>query len=36
MAGSVFCGRICAHAFFFGSEEDVEEEERVGTDPEDE
>ncbi len=25
MAGSVFCGRVCAHAFFFGADEDVDE-----------
>jgi hypothetical protein len=25
MAGSVFCGRVCAHAFFFGGDEDADE-----------
>ncbi len=25
MAGSIFCGRVCSHAFFFGSDEDVDE-----------
>jgi hypothetical protein len=26
MGGSVFCGSPCAHAFFFGGQEDVEDE----------
>ncbi len=25
MGGSVFCGKSCAHAFFYGGEEDVED-----------
>jgi len=30
MAGSVFCGRLCAHSFFFGGGEDEEEENSRG------
>ncbi|HTR04249.1 MAG TPA: hypothetical protein VMN82_13740 [Thermoanaerobaculia bacterium] len=26
MGGSVFCGSACANAFFFGGQEDVEDE----------
>ncbi len=25
MSGGVFCGRICAHAFFYGGDEDTED-----------
>jgi hypothetical protein len=25
-AGAIFCSRLCAHSFFYGGEEDVEEE----------
>jgi hypothetical protein len=35
MAGSVFCGRVCAHAFFFGADEDADEG-QSGRDYEDE
>ncbi len=28
MAGAVFCGRVCAHAFHYGGAEDVDEDER--------
>ena len=27
MAGAIFCGRLCAHSFFYGGEEDVGEDE---------
>ena len=26
MGGNVFCGKACANAFFFGGQEDVEDE----------
>jgi len=26
MGGNVFCGKPCAHAFFFGGQDDVEDE----------
>ncbi len=26
MGGNIFCGKPCAHAFFFGGQEDVEDE----------
>jgi hypothetical protein len=26
MAGAIFCGRLCAHSFFYGGDEDVGEE----------
>lgn len=26
MGGSTFCGSACAHAFFFGGQDDVEDE----------
>jgi hypothetical protein len=32
MGGSVFCTRTCAHAFFYGADEDVREGEVVETD----
>ena len=25
MAGSVFCGRTCSHAFFYGGDEEIDE-----------
>jgi hypothetical protein len=32
MAGSVFCGRLCAHSFFFSADEDVDEGHSSGDD----
>ena len=26
IGGAVFCGRTCSHSFFYGADEDVEEE----------
>jgi hypothetical protein len=37
IGGAVFCGKTCSHSFFYGGEEDIEEEAaRGGGDPEDE
>ena len=30
MGGNVFCSKPCAHAFFFGGQEDVEDESDLG------
>ena len=34
--GAVFCSKTCSHTFFYGAEEDIEEDSRRGGDPEDE
>jgi hypothetical protein len=26
MAGAIFCSRLCAHSFFYGGEEDIDED----------
>ncbi len=37
IGGAVFCGRTCSHSFFYGSEEDIEDEAASGgADSEDE